>query len=107
MRSLIVFRMMLLFLCILSSCAGVDFRQWHLPYMMPVKQGNVLISQINLLKIGMSKKQVRDILGTNVLVSHNECKYLYTVYSNGRFTRFTILELLFDHSNHLIRIIKR
>lgn len=49
----------------LSACSGT---KWGFPYKAPVQQGNwITTSQVERLEVGMSREQVRFLLGTPTL----------------------------------------
>ena len=58
------------------------------PYKVDILQGNVLTQeQVRVLQVGMSREQVRDILGTPLLTSvfhANRWDYVFTLKSQGQ-----------------------
>jgi len=77
---------------VLAACASTDNQDQSLgqllqPYRIPVIQGNVVTrEQLAVLKPGMSRIQVRDILGTPLLTSvfHGErWDYVFTLRRQG------------------------
>jgi outer membrane protein assembly factor BamE len=87
-------RLMLVFtaVAVLAACASTDNQDRSLvellqPYRIPVIQGNVVTrEQLAVLKPGMSRIQVRDILGTPLLTSvfHGErWDYVFTLRRQG------------------------
>lgn len=68
--------------CFLSACSGFE------PYRIPIVQGNVVTrEQVAALKPGMSRLQVRDILGTPLLTSVFRAErwdYVFTLKEQGR-----------------------
>jgi outer membrane protein assembly factor BamE len=76
---------LVLLLCAgLTACGGLEFLQ---PYRVPVVQGNVVTrEQMAVLRPGMSRIQVRDVLGTPLLASvfHAErWDYVFTLRQQG------------------------
>jgi outer membrane protein assembly factor BamE len=81
-----------IFCAALSACGTVDSASNRLvnvfrPYKMDVVQGNVVTSeQVALLKPGMSRVHVRDVLGTPLLVSvfhEDRWDYVFTLQRQG------------------------
>ncbi len=79
-------------LACLSACGSMDGASNRLvdtfrPYKMDIVQGNVVTSeQVALLKPGMSRIQVRDLLGTPLLVSvfhEDRWDYVFTLRRQG------------------------
>lgn len=61
--------------------------EWFRPYQIDVQQGNIITAEtVNNLKIGASKQQVTQLLGTSVLsesTTKDEWLYVYTDAING------------------------
>lgn len=81
-----------IFCAALTACGTVDSTSNRLanafkPYKMDVVQGNVVTSeQVALLKPGMSRVQVRDVLGTPLLTSvfhEDRWDYVFTLKRQG------------------------
>ncbi len=81
-----------IFCATLSACGTVDGSSNRLlnvfrPYKMDIVQGNVVTSeQVALLKPGMSRVQVRDVLGTPLLTSvfhADRWDYVFTLKRQG------------------------
>ncbi|MBX9873146.1 MAG: outer membrane protein assembly factor BamE [Burkholderiaceae bacterium] len=77
--------MVLLLGAALSVLAGCG---WLEPYRVPIVQGNVVTrEQVAVLRPGMSRIQVRDILGTPLLTSvfhADRWDYVFTLQQQGR-----------------------
>ncbi|MBE9567111.1 MAG: outer membrane protein assembly factor BamE [Proteobacteria bacterium] len=88
----------------LSACSS-----W-LPeaYKLDLQQGNtVKLEQLEALEIGMSKDEVRRIMGSPMLSDpfHNQrWDYIYRFMPRKGFERKSLLTLYFDNSDHLITI---
>ncbi len=71
----------------LLFCAGLSACSFLTPYRVPVVQGNVVTrEQVAVLRAGMSRIQVRDILGTPLLTSvfhADRWDYVFTLRSQG------------------------
>jgi outer membrane protein assembly factor BamE len=81
-----------IFCAVLTACGSLDNTGNRLvnaikPYKMDIVQGNVLTSeQVALLKPGMSRVQVRDVLGTPLLTSvfhEDRWDYVFTLQRQG------------------------
>jgi outer membrane protein assembly factor BamE len=77
---------LVLLLCtVLCACSGVS--DTIKPYRVPVVQGNVVTrEQMAILRPGMSRIQVRDVLGTPLLTSvfhANRWDYVFTLNRQG------------------------
>jgi outer membrane protein assembly factor BamE len=95
---------------LLSACSGVNFAQWHFPYMMPVGQGNyITVDQYAEVKKGMTKEQVSFILGSPLsefMFSQNRWDYAYQAYKNNKLTTTYVVTVLFDKENRVTQIYK-
>lgn len=82
--------------------------QWLKPYKIEVQQGNVLAKeQVTQLKPGLTKTQVRTLLGTPVFsesLAKNDWIYLYTEARDGQISKKQNLILSF--SNDKLKNIK-
>jgi outer membrane protein assembly factor BamE len=90
---------------LLSGCGSVDTSTNRLltavsPYRLEVVQGNfVSKEQVAALKPGMSRNQVRDILGTSLLASifhSNRWDYVFTLHRQGVDTQSRRLSVFFE-----------
>jgi len=87
---------------LLSSCSG-----WLTPYKMEIRQGNYVMSEMReKLKLGMSKQQVRYVMGTPIIIDvfhSNRWDYVYRLEHEGRVVEKQNLTLYFEGEN-LVRI---
>lgn len=94
----------------LNSCTGVNFHDWHFPYMMEVKQGNYVTStQFKQLKLGMSQTEVINLLTTSIspyMFNPYSLQYIYQDYQNDQLIKKYQLNLYFDQQYRLIKIEK-
>lgn len=98
-------RLTIISLCLtgflLASCS------WIHPYQPSIQQGNILTnSQLERVRVGMSKDQVAEVLGSPVLVNtfnDNYWPYVYTFQRNGGPITKKRLDLYFSN-NRLVRI---
>jgi outer membrane protein assembly factor BamE len=85
----------LVLLSLLLSLAGCAVK----PYKMEVQQGNaVTTDQIARLKPGMTRSQVRYVLGSPLVADPfhpQRWDYLYRLYQDGTLTRSHTLTLIF------------
>lgn len=86
---------------LLASCgAGLPH---FTPYKMDIRQGNYITPEMReKLKIGMSRQQVRYVLGTPLLgdVTHgNRWDYVYTLEKRGQVNERQQLTLYFEADN--------
>ncbi|MDH4235485.1 MAG: outer membrane protein assembly factor BamE [Gallionella sp.] len=96
-------RIKLIFLSLLlASCSG-----WLTPYKMDIRQGNLVTPEMReKLKTGMTKPQVRYVLGTPTIsdVFHgNRWDYVYRLEHEGQVIEKQNLILHFEGEN-LVRI---
>lgn len=102
MKKLILFLMVI-------SCVGLLAGCFLRPYVATVQQGNELTqSQVAHLRIGMSKKAVRSVLGAPVLqnaFNDNYWTYISTKQINGGKIAKRKLVLHFKH-DRLVRIVR-
>jgi len=88
----------------LSACGSMDggrsFLQSVRPYQVAVVQGNFVSSeQVQALKPGMSRQQVRDILGTPLLASvfhADRWDYVFTLHKQGQEAQTRKLTVFFQ-----------
>lgn len=103
----ILFSLMILSL---SACSGVNFSQWHFPYMMTVQQGNYISnSQVNQLKIGQTKDQVAYIIGqplTQFMFNNNHWDFIFQEYANNKLSKSYNLTITFNNESQVIDIQK-
>ncbi len=98
-------RLTIISLCLtsflLASCS------WIHPYQPSVQQGNILTNtQLERVRVGMSKDQVEEVLGSPVLVNtfnDNYWPYVYTYQRNGGPIIKKQLDLYFSN-DRLVRI---
>jgi outer membrane protein assembly factor BamE len=73
------------------------------PNRITIQQGNVVTQeQVDKLKIGMSRLQVRDIVGTPLLTDAfhaNRWDYVFTLRQSGRMVQRRNVVLIFDGDN--------
>jgi len=97
MRIKIVLLTLILF--VLSACA---------PYKMDIRQGNLVTPDMReKLKVGMTKQQVRYVLGTpmiNDAFHGNRWDYVYRLEHDGKLTESRNMTLYFEGDN-LARIV--
>jgi outer membrane protein assembly factor BamE len=77
------------------------------PYKMDIRQGNLITSEMRAkLQLGMSKQQVRYVMGTPLLADafhENRWDYAYSLAQRGKPVEQQNMTLYFDHDN-LIKI---
>lgn len=87
----------------LVGCSGVNFSEWHFPYMMPVQQGNVITNnEYQHIKIGMTKEEVSYVVGhpmTQFLFDQNRWDLDYQLYKNNDLKKSYDVVILFDKNN--------
>jgi len=80
---------------------------WVSPYRIDVQQGNVVTSeQMALVKVGMTRLQVRDVLGSPLLSDSfhpNRWDYIFTLDRPGRLPQRRDVVLTFD-GDKLVKI---
>lgn len=95
----------------LGACSSVSEQsqavlQFATPYRAEVVQGNVVTKeQVDRLHVGMTRQQVRDILGTVLLTDllhANRWDYVFTIHRQGVASRQRRLTLFF-HNDELER----
>lgn len=86
-----------------AGCSGVNFSDWHFPYMMPVQQGNIINNkEYSQLKIGMTKEEVSYIIGhpmTQFLFNQNRWDLDYQLYKNNKLQKSYDVVILFDKNS--------
>lgn len=96
------FKIILLSL-MLASCSG-----WLTPYKMDIRQGNLVTPEMReKLKIGMTKPQVRYVLGTPTIndpYHGNRWDYVYRLERGGKVVESQSMTLYFEGEN-LARIV--
>ncbi len=90
----------LLLLSVLSACGSVKLGSIG-PHRIDVQQGNALDQEsVAKLKPGLSRSQVRFLLGTPLLVDpfhNNRWDYVYTYYKGGKLAEQKRITLFFDN----------
>lgn len=85
------------------SCSGVNFSEWHFPYMMPVQQGNIINNkEYSQIKIGMTKEELSYVVGhpmTQFLFDQNRWDLDYQLYKNNNLKKSYDVVILFDKNN--------
>ncbi|MHC8442048.1 MAG: outer membrane protein assembly factor BamE, partial [Candidatus Eutrophobiaceae bacterium] len=96
-------------LCLLASCGGENFDgTWKVPllYKIDIQQGNsVEQAMLDKIKPGMTKEQVRFIMGTPMLVDSlrkDRWDYIYTIQKEGSVRKQRHIYVLFDDEDILI-----
>lgn len=94
----------------LYACSGVNFSEWHFPYMMQVQQGNYITSdQVTQLQVGMTKEQVVFIIGhplTQFIFDQNRWDFIYQNYQNNKLSKSYAVTLYFDQAGKVTNIAK-
>ena len=89
-----------LLLSLLAGCSLVDSVQKFGPHRIDVQQGNALDSEnIARLKLGLSRSQVRFLLGTPLVVDPfrtDRWDYVYLFYEAGTLVEQKRITLFFD-----------
>jgi outer membrane protein assembly factor BamE len=97
MRIKIIWLSLVLLSPVLASCSTVPFLT---PYKMDIRQGNFVSPEMReKLKLGMSKQQVRYVLGTpmiNDAFHGNRWDYAYRLERRGKVIEQQNLTLYFD-----------
>ena len=85
---------------LLSACSSVNPMNWFTPHRMVIQQGNYLTEDaVSRVKLGMSRSQVRFLLGTPLLndVFHaNRWDYPYQIERQGQTPEEKRLTVFFD-----------
>ena len=88
-----------LFLGLLTACSGVNMGSLG-PHRIDVQQGNALDQEsVAKLKPGLTRSQVRFLLGTPLVVDPfrgNRWDYVYALYKRGQLTEQKRITLFFD-----------
>lgn len=104
MRIIQYFFIAMLGLSLLSGCS------WIHPYHPPIEQGNKLTDhQIHQIKKGMTREQVKDLLGEPVLKTpwqDHQMLYIYT-YRPGTASKMSVKQRIVlgfkkGHVNHIV-----
>lgn len=89
-----------LFLSLLAGCSLVESVQKYGPYRVDVQQGNALdLESVARLKPGLSRSQVRFLLGTPLVVDpfrNDRWDYVYVFYAAGELIEQKRITLFFD-----------
>lgn len=96
-------RTKLIFLCVLlASCSGTSM-SWLSPYKMDIRQGNYVTPEMReKLRFGMTRQQVRYVLGTPMVSDAfhgNRWDYVYRLEQHSEVVEKQRLTLLFDGDN--------
>jgi outer membrane protein assembly factor BamE len=96
---------LILLAVLLASCNNVPFLT---PYKMEIRQGNFVTPEMReKLKLGMSKQQVRYVMGTpmvNDVFHGNRWDYAYRLERDGKVIEKQDMTLYFEGDN-LVRIV--
>jgi outer membrane protein assembly factor BamE len=84
----------------LTACSSFKPLSWISPYQMDIPQGNVVADDaVAKLKVGMTRSQVRFVLGTPLVADafHSDrWDYKYRLIKNGRQTEDKLLTAYFN-----------
>ncbi len=87
------------------GCSGVNLSEWQFPYYYPVQQGNYVTEvQLAMLKVGMPKMQVANVLGspiTQFMFSESQWQYMYQYYTHDELRGSYVVNINFDNNNLL------
>jgi len=90
----------ILLMLLLAGCSGVPTLPGITPYKMDIQQGNYVTQQmVAKLKPGMTRPQVRFILGTPLIVDMfrtNRWDYVYIFEKRGRLTEQRKITVIFE-----------
>ncbi|WP_215776789.1 outer membrane protein assembly factor BamE [Paludibacterium sp. B53371] len=82
----------------LSGCTYLNPANWH-AYHMEIQQGNLITQDdVARLKLGMTRSQVRFVLGTPLIADSfhaNRWDYKYQLFSNGQKVADKLLTVTF------------
>lgn len=85
----------------LSGCSSLNPINWIKPNKIEIQQGNYVTQDaVNKLKVGMTKSQVKFVLGTPLLTDSfhaNRWDYKYQDYQNGKKVKDTLLTVYFKN----------
>ncbi len=85
---------------VLASCGGVSKLPSFAPHKIEINQGNLIAPEMRAkLKLGMSRTQVRLLLGTPLIndVFHaNRWDYVYRLEQNGKLVEQQRMTLFFE-----------
>ena len=108
MKKIILISSIALTTVLLLGCSGVNLSEWQFPYYYPVQQGNYMTEhQLDQVRLGMSKEQVANVLGTPVgqfMFSESQWQYMYQYYRNDEKKNSYIINMNFNESGQLISI---
>ncbi|TDR82070.1 outer membrane protein assembly factor BamE [Paludibacterium purpuratum] len=83
----------------LSGCTYLNPANWH-PYHMEIQQGNLITQDdVARLKLGMTRSQVRFVLGTPLVADSfhaNRWDYKYQLFQNGTKVADKLLTVTFS-----------
>ena len=92
---------------LLASCGGISKPALFTPYKIEIRQGNKVTPEMReKLKVGMSRLQVRSVLGTPLVSDPfhaSRWDYVYRLEQDGTVVEQQRLTLYFDE-DHLARI---
>ncbi len=107
-RNSVVIYLYCIIAILIVGCGGVKFSEWRFPYMYPVQQGNYITSsQINQLKLGMTKDQVAMLIGHPVnqfMFNQNQWNYMFQQNTNDKLVKSYNVNLNFNESNILLSV---
>ncbi len=93
-------RKIILLMLLLAGCSGVPTLPGITPYKMDIQQGNYVTQQmVAKLKPGMTRSQVRFILGTPLIVDMfrtNRWDYVYIYEKRGKVTEQRKITVIFE-----------
>lgn len=85
---------------VLSGCSSLNPMSWFTPYQMDIPQGNYVTQDaVAKLKPGMTRSQVRFLLGTPLLTDafhSNRWDYKYRLVRAGKPAEDKLLTVFFD-----------
>src|ERR1019366_2215694 len=100
MRIKIIWLSLVLLSAVLASCNTVPLLT---PYKMDIRQGNFVTPEMReKLKLGMSRQQVRYVLGTPMITDAfhgNRWDYVYRLEQGGKMVKKQNLTLYFEGDN--------
>ena len=100
MRAAALLAPLLLGACGSTPTGDGRFPSWLTPHRIDIQQGNVVTQeQVDRIKPGMSRLQVRDVLGTPLLTDAfhaDRWDYIFTLRQSGREPQRRNVVLLFD-----------
>lgn len=100
----------LIFSLSLYGCSGVNFSQWHFPYMMEVQQGNYITNkELDQIKIGMTKEQITMIIGYPInqfMFNQSHWEFIYSNYKNNKKLNEYVIKIYFNKYDKINLITK-